>query len=576
MNWMPPDPVFPAFRPLSDPSLLYESAGHRRALAMLVSAVESNQPIAVLTGDVGTGKTLLLRALIHRYRDRIEFGLLGQEGAELTAPLRWALRAFGQDHTDAAPAELLTRLSRFVEACGARGRRVMLIADEAQTLGVEELDQLRQLTDIHGDGRSTMPLLLAGQPGLRARIEHPASLALRSRIGGRFDLPPLSEAETAGYIAHRLSHARKATGADLPGFDPESLVLLHSASAGLPRAIDHLAQQCLFIALRSGRGRIDADILRACIDNDLSDGPARVPSSPEPGKPAGPAPQAGPAQAAPPVATDAALRPVAQPDRDPGPALPVPVPVPPPSRSPFGKKLLAGAAALAGLAAVLAGLVLWDRDPTTTPVAIAPEPAPNIAPVAEAGPDPGPVLARVDAIAAPPDPRMLLNAALEAEAANTAKALMLYERAAIWGSARAAYYLGQYSEAGLGVPIDLQRARAWYGMANGISGAEARLKALTEIPEAQNQTARPVPVMQALFRTGQTELHWRAADGQSPAGFVVEYQLAGGDGTPRRSMTGLPAMLLDRPVARWRLAATDGQGGQGAWTAWIRTAPPPR
>ena len=56
MNWMPPDPVFPAFRPLSDPSLLYESAGHRRALAMLVSAVESNQPIAVLTGDVGTGK----------------------------------------------------------------------------------------------------------------------------------------------------------------------------------------------------------------------------------------------------------------------------------------------------------------------------------------------------------------------------------------------------------------------------------------------------------------------------------------------------------------------------------------
>ena len=601
MNRISPDPLLSAFRPMPDTACFYASEGHARALTMLEFAVEANQAIAVLTGDVGTGKTLLLRLLMQRYGDQIDFGLLGQDGAELFEPLRWVLRAFDQDHSDAAPIDLLNRLHRFIAEGQEKGRRVMLIADEAQSLSVEELDQLRQLTDLHADGRATMPLLLVGQPGLRARIDHRDSLALRSRIGGRCDLPPLTPSETPLYVAHRLAQARSHGVVDGPVFDADSLALLHEATGGLPRAINHLAQRCLFAAARSGRTRIDADFLRHGMDTDWDE--TRPDLRPEPA--AKPVPQSIPApemltasEPEPLPAPELAPEPLpAHPDETPKPlvdthpaelpappprpvsrqALPVPVPVSTGSRK--RGRIVVGLSALAGLAAIAVGVTMLMPRPSTPPAALnAPPPAPApptpaLAPVEASVPP----LARVTAISPPPDPKQLLIAALGAEAIDTAQAAMLYERAALWGSARAAYYLGQYYEAGLGVPVDPLRAKAWYGMADGISGAEARLRALEAMPQSRGEMQTPVPVMQALFPDGRTEIHWRKGAGSSPAGFAVEYQLAGSeDGALQRAETPLSALLVDGPVARWRLVAVDADGHAGQPGAWIDAAPPAR
>ncbi|WP_176562682.1 AAA family ATPase [Paracoccus liaowanqingii] len=204
-------------------------------------------------------------------------------------------------------------------------------------------------------------------------------------------------------------------------------------------------------------------------------------------------------------------------------------------------------------------------EPTPEPVAVAPVPEP--APEAVVPPPvPGLRGASIDPV---PDADALLTEALVAGGTDPEQAAQLYTRAALWGNARAAYYLGQLYETGIGVPQNPDRARAAYALALEVDGAAARLDAL----EGRSGSgiaveAAPVPVSQMVITTGQTELHWRDPEGAVAAQFLVEFVPAGESEDIRQAETVLPALLLAERVTRWRVSALGPDGSAGTASEW--------
>ncbi|MDO5613286.1 MAG: AAA family ATPase [Paracoccus sp. (in: a-proteobacteria)] len=637
-------PLFcPAFRAIPDPACHFMSASHRQAMTMMEFAVANNQAISLLTGDVGTGKTLLIRSFVELHRDQAHIGLIGQSGADLLNPLRWVLQAFGQDDSDAPPFELLGRLRQFLHARHAEGRKALLIADEAQSLSPEALDHLRQLADLHQDGLTLMPLFLVGDPALRVMVAAPENRALGSRIGGQVHLTPLTEQETAAYVAHRLAVAQCLCHQGAQVFDAGSLAILHQMSGGVPRIINYLAQHCLYQAAMDGRRELDADFVRNCLAGAISDGtlshlapwalsgadaaPVAAagssadltlatqamqqmqrwqdqPLPADPARPEAPAVQddTPPAPVTQPQVSQAVdmaeAEPVANPTPavDPTPSAPAtapPLPQPAPRR---GRVAALGAAG--ALAAALAGVWLLRPGPDTaqgpaplgttaeqsmasaapTPAAMTAEtpamllaaPAVTTAPPAAVVVAEPPPLPPVIEPNAPPPPQDLFNQALTVEATDPAQAALLYARAALRGHQRAAYYLGQLYDTGVGVPADHLRAAAWYDRAPDIAAAQARLTALAETPASPTLADAPVLVMQDKLSDGRAELHWRGAAG-TPR-FAVEYIIAGQE-TSQHLETVLNAAMIDAPVARWRVTAMDAAGQPAGISAWADLTP---
>lgn len=174
----------------------------------------------------------------------------------------------------------------------------------------------------------------------------------------------------------------------------------------------------------------------------------------------------------------------------------------------------------------------------------------------------------------PPVAGHLLAEGLALGGSDPERAAQLYARAALWGNGRAAYYLGQLYETGVGVDPDPDRARAWYKAATGIDAAADRLAQMGASLSQAEPASAPVPVLQRLIVTGRTELHWQ---GPPSAGqFRVEYIPAGGDGQVQHMDTALSAVLVPQPVAAWRVMAVHENGTTGAASAWSQLDPGPR
>ena len=184
---------------------------------------------------------------------------------------------------------------------------------------------------------------------------------------------------------------------------------------------------------------------------------------------------------------------------------------------------------------------------------------------------PLPFTAPPTGIAPAADAATLMERALATEISAPTQAALLYESAALLGDDRAAYYVGQLYETGLGVPMDLTRARAWYQQAAGVGGAQRRLSALPQVDPVATPSAAAV-VQQSLYPDGRLQLHWQAA----AARFVVEYVMAGQPGTILHHETDLSAALLPEPVSRWRILSQGPDGTTVAATGWSVAAAPPR
>lgn len=251
------------FSKTPDPEFLFPSRQHAEALARLSHALEERE-VAVLSGDVGAGKTTLSRALVDAFAERCRFSfvihpalppaqLLGAiaEGFGL-APARRKADAFG------ALAEHVARLD-------AEGQFAVVIVDEAQLLpGRAAFDELRLLTNLAADDRALVGIVLVGQPELRERIRNRGGEAFAQRIGIAYHVGALDgDDETGRYLAHRLAVA----GRREPLFDAAAVEAIHRLSGGLPRRVNQLAASALLEGFAREAPRISADVVEAAVSD---------------------------------------------------------------------------------------------------------------------------------------------------------------------------------------------------------------------------------------------------------------------------------------------------------------------
>ena len=251
------------FRKTPDPRYLYASEAHEEALEQLLFAVEEME-LALLTGEVGTGKTLLTRALVDRVGESHEIGMI----LNPRLPPRQLLSAVAAELGVAEPRfrsnELLDQIHERLLALDEAGRPALLIVDEAHLIpGRATFEEIRLLTNFQLDDRNLIAVVLVGQPELRARLAKKAFRPLTQRIGADFHLRPLDVAEAGDYVRHRLAVAGGAP--DL--FSAAAVERLHQASGGIPRVLNHLATQALLEAMARGLGAVDEASAAAAVDS---------------------------------------------------------------------------------------------------------------------------------------------------------------------------------------------------------------------------------------------------------------------------------------------------------------------
>ena len=256
-----------AFGPSSDPKFLYRTASHDRALADLLDAIRRRDGVVLLTGAPGLGKTTLCRALIEQLDRRTIASLVAHPFLSIEELLKTVLVDFGviaerdlaSGHlSGASHVELAGALHHFLCSLAPLGAFAVVIIDEAQTIPVEVLDQIRELSDVERDAR-LLQVVLVGQPELVSTLTHAECEPLARNIGTRADLAPLTRADLDGYVSHRLAIA--GTRARV-SFDDEARDRLHVLSGGVPGTLNQLCDR----ALENGHELSARIIDRAIVD----------------------------------------------------------------------------------------------------------------------------------------------------------------------------------------------------------------------------------------------------------------------------------------------------------------------
>jgi type II secretory pathway predicted ATPase ExeA len=255
----------PAFRKTPDPRYLFPSEAHEEALERLVFAAEERE-ISLLTGGVGAGKTLLTRALVDRLGDRYEVAMLLHPRLTPRQLLAVVAAELGIARPAARAGDLVAQLHERLLELDRAGRAALLIVDEAQLVPSRAtFEEIRLLTNFQLDDRGLIAVVLAGPPELRERLRRRAYRALTQRIGAAFELLPLSAAECAEYLRHRLAVA----GTEREIFTPAAARALHRASGGVPRVLNQLATQALLEAMARGVAMVDAATVDAVAADEV-------------------------------------------------------------------------------------------------------------------------------------------------------------------------------------------------------------------------------------------------------------------------------------------------------------------
>jgi len=254
------------FRKTPDPRYLYLNETYDEALERLLYAVEEME-LALLTGEVGAGKTLLTRALVDRMGERFEVGMVLNPRLPPRQFLQTAAVELGVEDPPFHSNELLDRIHARLLQLDDEQRAALLIVDEAHLIpGKSTFEEIRLLTNFQLDDRNLIAVMLVGQPELRSRLKHRTYRALTQRIGVSFELVPLSVEDTRGYLAHRLAVA----GAGEPLFTDDAVAGLHAAAGGVPRLLNQLATQALIEGMARGLDEVDGDAVAAVLKDDFA------------------------------------------------------------------------------------------------------------------------------------------------------------------------------------------------------------------------------------------------------------------------------------------------------------------
>ena len=228
-----------------DPNFYFGSKQHSRAKAYLEYGVSRHEGFVVITGEIGAGKTMTLRALIDGlHGSDVVIGHLVTTQLDAEDTLRMVGAAFGFKVKDVAKSELLVTLEAFLLSQTSQGKRCLLIVDEAQNLTQRAVEELRMLSNFQYGNQALLQTFLVGQPEFREILQRPEMEQFRQRVAATCHIGPLDADETKAYIEHRL----KCAGAtDRPTFEPAAFDAIYQASQGIPRRINAVCDRLLLL-----------------------------------------------------------------------------------------------------------------------------------------------------------------------------------------------------------------------------------------------------------------------------------------------------------------------------------------
>jgi len=233
-----------------DPSFLFRSHGHRRAMAYLVYGVHQGEGFIVITGEIGAGKTMLASTLaLNMTSQTFVLAQVVNTSLEADDLVRTVAAAFGLPQ-ESSKAMLLNRIEQFLLACHRQGKRALLVVDEAQNLPARSLEELRMLSNFMSAGKPLLQTFLLGQPEFRRTLQSPQMEQLRQRVIASCHLGPLDGVETEAYIMHRL----KTVGwRDDPSFSSDAFAAIYQHTGGIPRKINILCDRLLLMGRLDGK-----------------------------------------------------------------------------------------------------------------------------------------------------------------------------------------------------------------------------------------------------------------------------------------------------------------------------------
>jgi len=252
------------FRLTPDPRYLFLSQKHADALAHLKLGLSESSGFVCITGDVGTGKTTLLRAFLTGPIPDTETAYVFNPVLSPLELLQTINAEFGLHADTDSRTELVGALNRHLLAQRQAGRRAIVVIDEAQALAVEVLEQLRLLSNLETTTEKLLRIILVGQPQLRTLLLHPELVQLNQRITLRWHIGPLTRQETAAYVEHRLAIASQGHAG--PIFTRPALRLIHRRSGGVPRMINMIAHRAMVAAFADDRRTVGRRSVRRAYD----------------------------------------------------------------------------------------------------------------------------------------------------------------------------------------------------------------------------------------------------------------------------------------------------------------------
>jgi general secretion pathway protein A len=229
------------FRMVPSPNCLYLSNNHQRALTYLQYGVMEDVGFILLTGEIGTGKTTLIRHILNELESDIQAGVIFNTNISSTELLRLILQSFSLPLPEGGKAQTLDELHKFLIQNHAEGKQTVLVIDEAQNLSLEALEEVRMLSNFQNQDQSLLQIMLVGQPELRAKLKDPRFSSLTQRIAVSYHLSALTTEEARDYIAFRLKNA----GGKSKLFELEAIDMICQVSGGVPRTINLLCDAAL-------------------------------------------------------------------------------------------------------------------------------------------------------------------------------------------------------------------------------------------------------------------------------------------------------------------------------------------
>lgn len=251
------------FNITSDPNFLFLSKRHKEAFSHLLYGIRERKGILEITGEIGTGKTTLCRALLNRLDDRVKTAIILNPNLSALQLLEAILEDFGLQLEQRTKKILLSKLNKFLLNLASLGNNAVLIIDEAQNLSRNQLEQIRLLTNLETEKEKLLQIVLVGQPELREKLASIKLRQLNQRISVRYHILPLDKDEIKDYLDHRL----KVAGSDgRITFSAEAIEEIFTYSNGIPRLINILCDRALLAGFVLEKTDITYDIIKRCIN----------------------------------------------------------------------------------------------------------------------------------------------------------------------------------------------------------------------------------------------------------------------------------------------------------------------